>query len=251
MATITQREFIARHCNAPDRLARAVIRQIGGWDAFKESALDSALDFEVESNIEYFTSDECDQERRILADACAVADAVWRVADWSIAHGMIARDYLERFADAMNEHCDAKPDCGFALDFELVNSPKEYNFTSDRLFAFIDETAAQFMLDNTSPGTLADAIRERHTSRSGFISFYSCNPQAWNKPISQWDHNELETLLIAFLNDCVDRGDELDGAAKIERETVDAMHYSGIFWESADAAIDWDQVRETAQQVAA
>ena len=37
-----QREFIAKHCNAPDTIAHAVIRQLGGWDSFKESAPDIA-----------------------------------------------------------------------------------------------------------------------------------------------------------------------------------------------------------------
>lgn len=35
-------QFIAKHCNAPHKLARAVIRQIGGWESFKESAPDIA-----------------------------------------------------------------------------------------------------------------------------------------------------------------------------------------------------------------
>lgn len=35
-----QRDFIAEHCNAPDTIARAVIRQLGGWASFQESAPD-------------------------------------------------------------------------------------------------------------------------------------------------------------------------------------------------------------------
>lgn len=37
-----QSDFIANHCNVPDTLARAVIRQLGGWEAFQESAPDIA-----------------------------------------------------------------------------------------------------------------------------------------------------------------------------------------------------------------
>lgn len=39
MKTITQAKFIERSNIAPE-LIKAVIRQIGGWDSFKESALD-------------------------------------------------------------------------------------------------------------------------------------------------------------------------------------------------------------------
>ena len=37
-----QSDFIANHCNVPESIARAVIRQLGGWAAFQESARDIA-----------------------------------------------------------------------------------------------------------------------------------------------------------------------------------------------------------------
>lgn len=39
MKTLTQKQFIDQ-TNIPQRLARAVIRQIGGWESFKQSAPD-------------------------------------------------------------------------------------------------------------------------------------------------------------------------------------------------------------------
>ena len=37
-----QSEFITEHCSDAPSVAKAVIRQIGGWESFKESATDIA-----------------------------------------------------------------------------------------------------------------------------------------------------------------------------------------------------------------
>lgn len=43
------------------------------------------------------------------------------------------------------------------------------------------------------------AIKKRFTSYDGFISFYSNRIEDWlDKPLTEWDHNELGTLLYAL-----------------------------------------------------
>ena len=54
---------------------------------------------------------------------------------------------------------------------------------------------------------------ERHTSRDGFASSYSPEVDTWG-PVDTWDHNQLMTLLIAYLEN--ERGEEWDMWAEHE-----------------------------------
>jgi len=138
------------------------------------------------------------------------------------------------------------------LAFEEMTSPREYNFETDRLFCEIPlAVVRQLFAMSKAEGhaTLANVIRRRFTSRSGFISFYDNDLAAWlEKPVRDWDHNELGTLLFACL--------ELKGGADWENGELDMTIYyrvaedGGITmaWESA---VDWpafekarDEMRE-------
>jgi len=47
---------------------------------------------------------------------------------------------------------------------------------------------------------LETVIRERHSSRSGFISFYDNDIGSWlEKRLDEYDHNEMGTLLMAAM----------------------------------------------------
>jgi hypothetical protein len=116
-----------------------------------------------------------------------------------------------------------------------MTSPRFYNFETDRVFANISEHAARKLfaysrkLDNHA--TLAKVIRARFTSRDGFHSFYSNSLAEWlEKPLDEWDHNELGTLLIVA---CESMGDDweqdIEGSI-IERE-----------YEYLNEAIDWEK----------
>jgi hypothetical protein len=86
------------------------------------------------------------------------------------------------------------------LEFEKLESPREYNFGTDRIFARIPVSVLGTLKAAVTLGNLADVIKERHESRSGFASFYTTDIEEWNeKPLADWDHNELCTLLIAWM----------------------------------------------------
>jgi hypothetical protein len=72
-------------------------------------------------------------------------------------------------------------------------------------------------------------IKERHTSRDGFISFYSNNFDDWVKPLSKYDHNELGTLLTAYAESSAIEIKEIDFRF-IERILVDELVHSAINW---------------------
>ncbi|MFM0341159.1 hypothetical protein [Paraburkholderia fungorum] len=79
-------------------------------------------------------------------------------------------------------------------------SPREYNFETDRIFAYINRSSVRELYHRVDGAVLADMIRVRHTSCSGFISFYPNDLDDWKaKPLKDWDHNELGTLLLAVM----------------------------------------------------
>ncbi|MGE0211827.1 MAG: hypothetical protein AB7S41_09050 [Parvibaculaceae bacterium] len=111
---------------------------------------------------------------------------------------------------------------GFPLGFkfEAMDSPKFYNFETDRVFAYVEpETVARLfaLSQEDQHQALKAKIQERFTSRDGFISGYRNTLETWlAKPIENWDHNELGTLLLACLDlratDCPDDPKQWDWA---------------------------------------
>lgn len=88
--------------------------------------------------------------------------------------------------------------------FESLISPREYNFETDRIFVKLTPQGLRDLVRQILPSDFDKLCRERFTSRSGFISFYSPNYNHWGPP-SSWDHNQIGTLM-----ECLPETDELD-----------------------------------------
>jgi hypothetical protein len=153
------------------------------------------IDREVESIFDYSDG----RENSNIPDAIYGGSGVEYCADFSKTHLAMAKEYLECWMDQFQQETCLKID----YKYESYSSPREYNFETDRLFAWvknssIKELFAASKADNHAQ--LAEMIKERFTSRSGFISSYSNDLESWlDKPLLQWDHNELGTLLKAVL----------------------------------------------------
>ena len=87
-----------------------------------------------------------------------------------------------------------------AGEFESLDSPQEYNFSTDRIFVDIPAREIRRMLATVDPETLARVARDRHTTRPGFFSYYSPRVDDWG-PVETWDCNQVGTLIIAFVDD--------------------------------------------------
>lgn len=77
--------------------------------------------------------------------------------------------------------------------------PREYNFCGDQLFITVPEKFVVSMYRKVDREVLKRLIRERCTSRSGFISFYSPNStdKVWTRVPSKWDVAQTGILSIA------------------------------------------------------
>jgi hypothetical protein len=168
---------------------------------------ESTLSMELDNVEEQIAENEA--ENRGI-DASTVGEALYWSIDYQRAHVRIAQDYAESFSEVLK----AEHEIELELEFKVMDSPKEYNFTTDRLFVTVPDQVITRMRAEVRESALRAVIIDRHSSYSGFWSFYSNDLAVWNaKPLAEWDHNELSTLLLAYLNtkgvDMVDLQDEV------------------------------------------
>jgi hypothetical protein len=151
------------------------------FTGFYGSQHDAELDYAIEA---MFSNDQGD------SNPC-LTDRVSGACHWSAVHRAYAKEFAESFCEEVGIH---------RARFESMDSPKFYNFETDRLFIELPLEEAQRIMRETSTTSLAQVAGERHTSRSGFISFYSPDWRTWGD-VTSWDHNQLQTLVEAHVRD--------------------------------------------------
>ena len=201
----------------------ANVARVLDFPGFYESTLSAALD--DAEQMEHYNLLEDHPE----LDDTAVGEAFYEHSTYQTGFDHIARAYVEWLNHVLD-------DTGVVLAFESMTSPREYNFTTDALYVTVNDPLR--MLMGTRPASLNAVIEEQFTSRSGFISFYPCDPAEWRaKPLSEWDHNELGALLTAFLRQRMDEKD-LDQYAMLEYLQEDFQH-------AVDEQTDWPALHAT------
>lgn len=113
-------------------------------------------------------------------------------------------EYAKEYVSSFQEYFNAATELDINFSFEALVSPKEYNFTTDRIFCDISGTDLQKIWQYvTTPQAitiLKAEIEEQCTSRSGFASFYTNQLEKWIlKGWENFDHNEIGILLDAAL----------------------------------------------------
>lgn len=189
------------------------------FPGFYESCLSTGLDDAEERMVE-------DIAENHLVTTAQVADAVYFHSDYHKGFTAIAKAYVEMLA----EHAEK---LGVKIAYESMESPREYNFTTDRVHVTIEDPQALF--DQVDQGDLAEVIKANFTSCDGFHSFYSNDVLEWlEKPLAEWDTNELGALLQAFLTTAYENGD-------IPEPCSDDMHewLSEPFSTAVDEQTDW------------
>jgi hypothetical protein len=151
------------------------------FSGFYESLHDALIDDAIDS---LFQNDRGDTNEGLKYRVHASCDfrAVWRA---------YAKEYAEQFA-----HAHGLP----SLTFKALESPREYNFTTDRIFCDISPVDVARLFAETTTETLTEFARARFTSCSGFVSFYSPDVSDWGD-VTTWDHNQVGCLLAAWLRD--------------------------------------------------
>lgn len=161
------------------------VARVLDFPGFYESVLSDALD-DAETQMVEGLIDSYD-----LPAEANPHTACYDASKYSIGFKAITEAYV----DWLNHVLE---DTGIELTFDSMESPREYNFTTDALFVAINDLARLYADTNTA--SLNAVIKERFTSGPGFHSFYSNDPDEWRaKPLNEWDHNERGALLTAYL----------------------------------------------------
>jgi hypothetical protein len=178
------------------------------FPGFYESILSQSLDHAVtqeaenlaerESSEEYYPDEFWPQELRLDHSE------FWDSVSFGDAYTDMARDWVQAFDLWMNENMGT-PEGSFT--FESMTSPRFYNFETDRVFCFVPQSVMESLYAGIDVEKLRETIESRHTSRSGFISFYENDLDSWQEKIAEGlqylDHNELQTILCAAIADLV------------------------------------------------
>jgi predicted transcriptional regulator len=142
---------------------------------FYESFLSSVVDQEIEQHME-----EYDKTYEEIEDQL----------DYRRAELAISQAWLRNFVE----------ETGIKLSFKEIDSPKQYNFTTDRLVADIEleELKRVRKIAEENSDILEGVIKKHFTSYDGFMSFYSNDMDDWNvKETEELDCNEIMTYIEA------------------------------------------------------
>lgn len=161
------------------------------FDGFYDSFYSEMIDRAEEDFIQHQT-EELSLTDEQLAE---LADLLWRTSSFPTMYLALAEDYVAAFNRLFKEWSGVD----LKLSFIEMQSPREYNFTTDRLFAKADLTAICMLRGKVDEARLAERMEANHRSRDGFISFYSYKLEDWPESVEEWDHNQLHTLIEACL----------------------------------------------------
>jgi len=134
---------------------------------FYESWHDQKIDDAIEG---HFQDDNGDTPE-------GVEDKIWDAdVDWAA----IRNEYAKEFAEQFGHH--------FELDLEFVEltSPREYNFTTDRIFVKIPAVQINKIRKQVeSYPEWPQVVRDNYTSYDGFSSFFSndSSDDEWTGPV--------------------------------------------------------------------
>ena len=219
------------------------------FSGFYESRWSGEIDHVEEQECECMVERQKEYEdipKHLQLDASDFADLLMRHATYRDAYEAIAKRYVAEFDDQMADRADMR----LGLTFESMRSPKYYNFEPDRLFAHIPVASVEKLFAvSASDGhkMLQAVLADRHKSRSGFHSYYSHDLDTWlAKPLADWDHNELCSLLLAAMgvlgvDDDRKHGDDLDWAIYYSMADGDSEFYDAwsdcVDWKAFEAAV--------------
>lgn len=211
------------------------------FSGFYDSLWSGELDRCEENEVEHFVEERQSEEGiapELRLDAAEYQDILYRRSDYSAMHASAAR----AIADAWNNLASEELGFPMGLTFEELTTPAYYNFETDKIFMSIPRASVARLMRLARADKyvkLSATIAERHTSRSGFISFYPNDLAEWlAKPVSQWDHNELGTLIRAYVPD-------LNEDCKLYYAVCDI---DGLYHEWSNG-VDWEAVEKDVEEL--
>jgi hypothetical protein len=200
---------------------------------FYETVHDNAIDRAIESLFEDDNGDcNSDLINHFYSSNCIDSEKV---------RTEYAKDYVQAFAIATK----------LQLTFDELISPREYNFQSDRIFVDITPESISKLFASVDKDVLSQYIKEEYTSRSGFISYYSPDLNEWPADVTEWDHNQLGTLITVAVDfDEEKYMEEVNGSGNVDSWVYSALKEKGIRLSNIAVYLRARQERRTLEQLA-
>ena len=155
------------------------------FEGFYHSQLDLAENIEVGEDESYSMNEEQFDE-----------------IDWSKTNENVSKFYLNYFKDELNDFF--KSIGVLSLEFIKIDSPKYYNYSTDKLVCDIKIDKGIFVheLRKQNFDIWEQFLKDNFTSYDGFISFYPNTAIEWDELINEKiedDNVIIETLLQFYL----------------------------------------------------
>lgn len=233
------------------------------FSGFYESDLSGAIDREEEMDAENYAEREIPYPRsepktltltgepeeehdwkpeHLRIDKDEYAEIFFNHTDYQKVYLRVAQFWVDAF-DCWCREFLGTPEKSFA--FESMHSPREYNFTTDRVFAWVPVKVIEDLFARSAKEehkTLDECIRESFTSRSGFFSFYSNDLETWlAKPLAEWDYNEMMTLVRAAIMSCEEFEDRSHFCWALYEYCFSGNNEEG---EALDSGRDWSKIEQ-------
>jgi hypothetical protein len=157
------------------------------FSGFYESVWSREIDEAAEREAEWLQKDKYPT----LTVAEIIEAFYWR-ANYPAACLAVAKEYVDSFEAWVNNEYELH----ISLTLESMTSPREYNFTTGRIFCEISTPDVLELYQHVDDRPIREKAREMFTSYDGFFSSYSRDTDDWG-PIESWDHNQLLAIFEA------------------------------------------------------
>lgn len=207
------------------------------FPGFYASQYDDLMDRETDYIGESFS------ETFPYVDPDTVLRVVHAAADFNAMQRKLAHTHAKNFVSDLTGAVRTLPGLASlqepAWHFVGYTSPREYNFETDRLIITIDSTFMQRLHAALDYQVFSGVVRERHSSRSGFISFYQNDAanSVWQDP-KNFDENQNETLLLAVIEQTVGVN---DFGEQVVDETINDVGADGTL----NSCFNYDEIEST------
>lgn len=199
------------------------------FSGFYESLWDSMMDNDEEECKRDLKETYPDVDEDMLCDLC-LSHSWYRAA-----RNMVARDYIVWYLRDINAYLGL--DMELVEDSEEIDSPSEYNFTTDKLFfkvrcgmdakALARKLDAFVRADKDREEYIRKTVKDDHSSRDGFWSWMSNDYDEWPEEIADGSEIYL-SYLVGYLMLYEWCGDWTCGGEQVR---IDASEYENVAYE--------------------
>lgn len=203
------------------------------FEGFYNSRYSSEMDHIIEQDGEHYV--ERQKEDGIALHRHLEAQDFQEALNDATNHRAFETSIAKCYVDAFSQLFFDETEVDLQLEFESMTSPREYNFETDKIYAYVPIKAIEQLIGMSAESChkrLEKAIKATFTSRSGFASHYSNKLADWlAKPLADWDYNEIGTLIGAYMPEDFDW------------DVYYRVCDDGL-WQEFESAVNWPRFQE-------